>query len=126
MNGENVIKEWNDMGCPKAALMVLNESDRWELKNNLFQFDKFWAVKECFLFTEESGIWNMLYFDEKGQLKLDYFGADGLRMEVIDNHLLGYVGEEKIGDYPLSFDTLENSFMEIKEEYNNRKIQAQK
>lgn len=127
MNGENVIREWNKMSCPKAALIVRTDSDRWEQIDNLFQYNKFCDVKECFLFTEKAGIWNMLYFDEKSQSELDYFGADEFRMEVIDNHLLSYFGDEKIGDYPLSFENLENSFLEIKDEYNNRKImQAQK
>lgn len=113
MNGYYVIKEWNDMGCPKAELIVLTNSDRFDTISNLYSFDAFYCVKECFLFTEDNGYWNMLYFDEKGASDLCYYGKNNLRIEVSDNHLRGYLGEQVVGDYPLSFDTLEIHFQEI-------------
>lgn len=113
MNGENVIREWNDMGCPKAALIVRTNSDRWEQIDNLFSFDNFYAVKECFLFTEEKGYWNMLYFDGKGVQHPGYSGKDGFRMEVFDNHLCGSYGIGKTDKCTLRFDSLLNSFQKI-------------
>lgn len=113
MNGENVIREWNKMSCPKAALVVRTDRDRWEQIDNLFLFDKFCDVKECFLFTEENGYWNMLYFDGMGEQHPDYSGKDGFRMEVIDNHLCGSYGIGKTNKCTLRFDTLLNSFQDI-------------
>lgn len=113
MNGENVIKEWNGMGCPKAALIVFDKSGNLNQIGNLFHFEAFYAVEECFLFTEKDGQWNMLYFDEKGVPSPCYHGKDDLRIEVSYNHLRGYLGEQLIGDYPLSFETLEIHFQEI-------------
>ena len=116
MNGENVLKEWNGMGCPKAALIVLTKSDRWDIVYNLFTFEHFYLVKECFLFTEEEGHWNMLYFDEKGKSTSDYYTEDGFRIEVLNDQLCGYLGNQTLGKYPLSFDTLEDSFQNIRED----------
>lgn len=113
MNGENVLKVWNSLGCPKSALVVLTKSDRWDIFYNLFNIEAFHTVKECFLFTEKDGYWNMLYFDEKGAANSCYHGKNDLMIEVSNNHLLGYLGEQVIGDYPLSFDTLEMHFQEI-------------
>ena len=116
MNGESVLKEWNDMGCPKSALIVLTKSDRWDIVYNLFTFEGFDLVKECFLFTEEDGEWNMLYFDEKGECHSDYYVEDSFRIEVSNNQLCGYLDTQKLGQYPLSFDTLEDSFQNIRED----------
>lgn len=113
MNGENVIREWNNMCCPKAELIVLTNSDRLDTVYNLYNFEGFYCVKECFLFTEDKGYWNMLYFDEKGESHLCYYGKNDLRIEVSDSHLRGYLGKEIIADYPLSFDTLEMHFQDI-------------
>lgn len=113
MNGENVIKEWEGMGSPKAALIVLDKSGSSRLIRNLFHFEDFYDVEECFLFTERDGYWDMLYFDEKGASDLCYYGKNNLRIEVSYNHLRGYLGEQLIGDYPLSFDSLEKHFQEI-------------
>lgn len=113
MNGENVLKVWNSLGCPKSALVVLTKSDRWDIFYNLFNIEAFHTVKECFLFTEKDGYWNMLYFDEKGAANSCYHGKNDLMIEVSNNHLRGYLGEQVVGDYPLSFDTLEKHFQEI-------------
>lgn len=113
MNGENVLKVWNSLGCPKSALVVLTKSDRWDIFYNLFNIEAFHTVKECFLFTEKDDYWNMLYFDEKGAANSCYHGKNDLMIEVSNNHLRGYLGEQVVGDYPLSFDTLEKHFQEI-------------
>lgn len=113
MNGKNVIEEWSSLGCPKAELIVRKKGGGPESVYNLYKFERFDEVQECFLFTEKDGYWNMLYFDEKGTSELCYYGKNNLRIEVSDNHLLGYLGEQVIGDYPLSFETLEIHFQEI-------------
>lgn len=113
MNGKNVIEVWNSLGCPKAELIVLTKEGGPEAVYNLYKFERFDEVQECFLFTVKDGYWNMLYFDEKGAANSCYHGKNDLMIEVSNNHLRGYLGEQLVGDYPLSFDTLENHFQEI-------------